>query len=255
MGGTSEWYAEEHGGGSAGPPLVFVHGAGGSRLHWPPNLRRLPRAHTWALDLPGHGKSPPGGEIGIDDFAYGLEGWHARRGLARAVWIGHSMGSAIVLSLALRAPQTVEALILIGSGPRLRVHPSLLERTASAATFDGAVDDILAWSFAPQAAARLTSAARRRMVEAGPDRLHADLAACDAFDVSRRLGEIDVPVLVVVGSGDRMTPPRQSEALCAGLRRARMETIDGAGHMVMQENPTALAAVIQGFVAGLTTEV
>ena len=79
----------------------------------------------------------------------------------------------------------------------------------------------------------------------------ADLTACEAFDVSDRLGEIGAPTLVVVGGRDRMTPPRLAEALCGGLRSARMETIEGAGHMVMLEKPTALAAVIRGFVAEL----
>jgi pimeloyl-ACP methyl ester carboxylesterase len=51
-----------------------------------------------------------------------------------------------------------------------------------------------------------------------------------------------------------MTPPRQAEALRAGLRRARLETVDGAGHMVMLEKATALAAVIRGFAAELSTQ-
>jgi len=42
----------------ARPPLVLVHGAGGTLTHWPPQLRRLPQTAVYALDLPGHGKSP-----------------------------------------------------------------------------------------------------------------------------------------------------------------------------------------------------
>ena len=51
----SEWRGDPRG---KRPPLVLVHGAGGTHLHWPPQLRRLRDTDVYALDLPGHGHSP-----------------------------------------------------------------------------------------------------------------------------------------------------------------------------------------------------
>lgn len=238
---------EEHGGGAAAPPLIFVHGAGGNRLHWPPGIRRLPGRHTFALDLPGHGKSPAGSEQTIEDLASGVLAWQRGLGLARAVVAGHSMGSAIALTLALTEPESLAGLVLIGAGPRLQVNPTLLQQTAQRETFPAAVEQILAWSFAPQAPARLVGQARRSLVAAGPTVLHRDLNACDAFDVTGRLAEVRTPTLIIVGGQDRMTPPRLSEALHQGIAGSRLERIEGAGHMVMLEKPEAVASLLQGY--------
>ena len=238
---------EEHGGGTQAPPLVFLHGAGGSRLHWPPGIRRLPGVHTFALDLPGHGKSAGGGETSIEDLAGRVEDWRRACAVFRPVFVGHSMGSAVALTMALREPEGLTGLILIGAGPRLQVNPVLLEQTERAETFTGAVEQILKWSFAPQASPRLVALARRTMIRAGPALLHRDLQACDAFDVAARLAEVRAPTLIIVGSQDRMTPPRLSQELHQGLVESRLQTIEGAGHMVMLERPEIVGHMLLAF--------
>lgn len=228
-----------------GPPLVFIHGAGGSRLHWPPALRRLPGVRALAVDLPGHGASPPGEESSIEGYAARLGAWQRIVGARPAVLVGHSMGSAIALTLALEGGAA--ALVLVGAGPRLRVNPALLEGTARRESFAEAVGRIVRWSFARAAPRRLVETAQRRMLEVAPAVLHRDLLACDAFDASARLGEIDVPTLIVHGAEDRMTPPALGEELACRLRAARRETIEGAGHMVMLERPEAVARLLLDF--------
>ena len=238
---------EEHGGGTQAPPLVFLHGAGGSRLHWPPGIRRLQGAHTFALDLPGHGRSAAGGEASIEDFARLVADWRRVRAVPRPVLVGHSMGSAVALTVALRETEALAGLILIGAGPRLRVNPILLEQTARADTFTTAVEQILKWSFAPQASPRLVALARRTMIEAGAAVLHRDLQACDAFDVADRLAQVRTPTLIIVGSHDRMTPPRLSQELHQGLVESRLETVESAGHMVMLEQPETVGRMLRAF--------
>lgn len=246
-------FAEEHGGGSTGPPLVLIHGAGGNRLIWPPELRRLTGRRVYAVDLPGHGKSPPVPEVSVDSYADEFEAWRVAHGIGAAVLVGHSMGAAVALTVARRAPSGVAGLVLIGCGPSLPVNPDLLGRTAQVSTFVGAVEDILAWSFAPKASARWIDLVRKRMLEGGPAQLHADLAACNAFDQTDHLGEIVAPSLVIQGSNDRMVRPRQAEALRAGLPQARLAMIEGAGHMVMLENPPAVADLLRAFVTDTGT--
>jgi pimeloyl-ACP methyl ester carboxylesterase len=243
---------EEHGGGALGPPLVFVHGAGGSRLHWPPALRRRAGWHTLSVDLPGHGESPPGDEVSIDSYAHRLRAWWSAVGVGRPVLVGHSMGSSIALTVALEAPETPAALVLVGAAPRLKVNPDLLADAVRPDTFDSAVDRIMKWSFAPQAEARLVERARARLVEAGPGGLSADQTACDGFDVTSRLEEIRLPTLLIVGRMDRMTPPALSDALHAGITGSRLVVVEGAGHMVMLEQPEVVARSVQEFVQDLS---
>ena len=82
------------------PPIVLIHGAGGNHLFWPPGIRRLPGYNTISLDLPGHGKSPGRGRQSIDAYTADILKWIEEIELNRAVFIGHSMGSAIAISRA-----------------------------------------------------------------------------------------------------------------------------------------------------------
>jgi pimeloyl-ACP methyl ester carboxylesterase len=70
-------------------PLVLLHGAGGNHLSWPPELRRLAGFRVYALDLPGHGKSPGRGQQSIEAYLIALRDWMQAVELHRAVFIGH----------------------------------------------------------------------------------------------------------------------------------------------------------------------
>lgn len=242
-------YDEHRGGGppKGHPPLVLLHGSGGNRLHWPPEIRRMDGEDVYALDLPGHGKSNSPPETSIDGYAQRLGAWMAANGIERAILVGHSMGGAIALRGALDMPETVVGLVLVGSGARLRVHPSILEVTSDPARFKEAVDQIHAWAFGPEVPARLVELARKRALETEPQVLHADFLACDAFDLMDRIGEVEAPCLAICGSEDRLTPPKYSRYLVDGMPNAEMALIEGAGHMVMLERPEQVASAIKVF--------
>lgn len=229
------------------PPVVLIHGAGGNHLSWPSEVRRLPGYQVYSIDLPGHGRSGGRGQQSIIAYSQSVLEWLEAVGLHRAVFIGHSMGSAIALQLAIEHSQHVLALGLIGGGARLRVAAELIESTASSTTFHNAIDAIIANSFSPETPAGITDAVTKRMAENRPSVLHADFLACDAFDETERAAEIVQPTLVIVGSEDRMTPVRYSQFLTSALPNARLEIIPGAGHMVMLERPQAVAGVIKPF--------
>jgi pimeloyl-ACP methyl ester carboxylesterase len=86
------------------------------------------------------------------------------------------------------------------------------------------------------------------MAETRPDVLYGDLLACDDFDATARLAKIRQPVRILCGSEDRMTPLRQSQALAAAIPGARVEAIPHAGHMVMIEQPEAVATSLADFI-------
>ncbi len=231
------------------PAVVFIHGAGGNHLYWPSELRRLPGYRVYALDLPGHGKSSGRGQQTIAAYAQCMITWLEGVGLHSAVFVGHSMGAAIVLTLALEFSQHVLGVGLVGAGARLRVSPELLESTASPTTFHNAVERVIANSFSEQTSNRLTELAAQRMLETRPSVLHSDFLACDEFDVTGQIATIRQPAVVICGAEDKMTPPRSAQFLASQLPNAELVMVPEAGHMVMLERPNAVAAALSEFLA------
>jgi pimeloyl-ACP methyl ester carboxylesterase len=229
------------------PPVILLHGAGGTHLYWPFEIRRLGGYHVFALDLPGHGKSVGRGQQSIAGYAAAIRAWLDALQLHRAVFIGHSMGSAVTLTLALDYPDQVIGLGILGGAPRLRVATDILENSASSTTFHNAVEMVVARSFAPQAPQRLVELAGQRMLETRPSVMHGDMLACDLFDETERIGNIQQPALVLCGAEDQMTPVRQSQFLATTLGKAQLVTIPEAGHMVMLEKPVEVATYIGAF--------
>lgn len=229
------------------PAVILLHGAGGTHLSWPYEIRRLAGYHVFALDLPGHGKSVGRGQQSIGGYAGTIKAWMDSLHLHRAVFIGHSMGSAIALILALDYPDQVIGFGVLGGAPRLRVANDVLENCASSTTFHNAVEMIVARSFASQAPQRLVELAGERMLETRPSVLNGDMLACDLFDETERISNIQQPALVLCGVEDQMTPMRQSQFLATALGKAKLVTIPGAGHMVMLEKPVEVAAHIRAF--------
>lgn len=246
---SAELYYHLYEGGEEGakPPVVLIHGAGGTHLYWPSELRRLPGQRVYALDLPGHGKSGGRGQQSIHGYAQTILEWMEATRLHSAVFVGHSMGSAIALTMALDFPQHVLGLGLLGAGARLRVNPTFLEGSASPTTFLQAVDTAVKWSFGPQTDPRLVELATKRMAETRPSVLHGDFIACNEFDVSDRVSEILQPTLVICGSEDKMVPLRHSQYLATAMPKARLEIISSAGHMVMLEQPQGVAQALLNF--------
>lgn len=228
-------------------PLVLIHGAGGSHLSWPSEVRRMTSFRVYALDLPGHGKSQGRGLQSIPAYSEVLLDWMEAAGLYQAIFTGHSMGSAVAIHLALEHPERITGLGLVGAAARLRVNPQILEGTRSSTTFHSAVAAVTGWSFSPQADARLVELAERRMAEVRPSVLHADFLACDSFDETGRLGSITCPTLVICGEDDRMTPRRSAQFLADSIPNAQMAAIPGAGHMVMLEQPQVVANALRDF--------
>ena len=225
--------------------LVFVHGAGGSHLNWPPQLRRLAAANTYALDLPGHGQSEGQGKTSISACADFVAAFLETLGLEKATLVGHSMGGATALDFALRYPEGLAGLVLVGSGARLRVAPAILDGIRQ--DFQAAVRLICDWAFAPDAPEQLKRIGRRQMGQTHPDVLYSDFAVCNAFDVMDRLGEIRCPTLAICGTADRLTAPKYSTYLRDNITGARLVLVEGAGHMVMLEQPETVSQAIAAF--------
>jgi pimeloyl-ACP methyl ester carboxylesterase len=167
--------------------------------------------------------------------------------LSRAVFIGHALGGAIALTLAIDHPQRVAGIGLIATGARLPISSGVLDNSANPATFILAVQSLQELMNTPVTAKLVKDQAYKQLSSIRPSLFHGDLRASDQFDVTTCLGVIRTPVLVVCGTIDQLTPRRLSENLAEKIPGAALQTIDGAGHLVMLEQPRRVAGILSVF--------
>ena len=226
--------------------LIFIHGSGGSKESWHYQTQYFKDAE--ALDLPGH---PDGERIdSIAGYAEWLKAYIDEKGYTDVVLAGHSLGGGIVLQYALTYPEDVKALIPVGSGLRLRVHPFFLK------ALEEAIDDPSQFgTFVDPSYERvdpeLTKILKKRAMENGPAAMLNDMTACDKFDAMDKAGDITVPVLAVCGTDDTMTPPKYSRFMVDHLPNARIAVIEGGTHFMFAEKPEDVNKAIEEFLGSI----
>jgi pimeloyl-ACP methyl ester carboxylesterase len=231
----------------ARPAVIMIHGAGGNNLYWPAEVRRLKDQRIYAIDLPGHGKSQGAGRQSITEYGRCVLDFTEALKIHKAVFVGHSMGGAVALWLGIHHPSRTLGLGLVATAPRMRVSPDILSSSSVAATLPLAIKKTVDLAFGPNADPRIKELAAHRMAEVHYPVLHGDLMACDVFDETNLLGRAKAPTLIVCGSEDRMTPLRYSEAMHSRIKKSQLQVVEGAGHMVMLEQPMAVAAILEQF--------
>jgi pimeloyl-ACP methyl ester carboxylesterase len=159
------------------------------------------------------------------------------------------MGGAIALQAALDRMKGLEALILAGTGAKLKVSPVIFDGIAL--RFKEFAPELVEWMMAKTAGTVLREDVTKDILSTKPSTFASDFRACDAFDIRNRLGEIAAPTLVIVGDDDRLTPLRYSEFLATNIRGAVLKIIHGAGHIAMLEEPVKVNNVIASFLHSL----
>ncbi|MFD8793551.1 alpha/beta fold hydrolase [Streptomyces vinaceus] len=242
---------------SEGIPLVLLHYWGGSRRTWIPVLRHMDLTQPFtAYDQRGWGDSADlPGPYGLDRLADDAQQVLSRLGHDRFVLVGHSMGGKIAQMVAACKPAGLAGVVLVAPAPAAPVGiTELIQDDAShaydsEATVAAGIDQILTHR-------ELADELRRQVIE---DSLRAGSEARLEWprrgmvqDVSAGVGDIDVPVLVLAGSHDKIDPPGVlSSHLLPTIRTARLEVLDGAGHLSPLEVPDQVAAHIAAFTASL----
>ncbi len=229
-------------GGSETAPIVLVHGFGGDLNTWLFNQTELAETHAvYALDLPGHGRS--GKDVGAGDLATlsgALGAFLDALGIGRAHLVGHSLGGAVALELALGRPEAVASLTLIASaglGPEI-----------NGAYIDGFIaagrrkemKAVLQMLFAdPQAVGRdmVEEVLRYKRLDGVEAALRGIAGAVfpggrQGTVLAGRLAELAQPVQVIRGREDRILPLAQAEGLPANVA---VTMIENAGHMPQME--------------------
>lgn len=227
--------------------LLFVHGAGGSGAVW--HYQRERFADCDAVTLPGHPDGTPASSI--DEYRDWLHGYISGKQYGKVVLAGQSMGGGIALSYALAYPDEVEALVLISTGARLRVNPAFLGLLSDNAGRDPS------WyrDVALPMYAGVEPGVRDRLLDLQcslPVSVHlTDFICCDRFDVMDRVAGIHVPVLIISGDADVMTPLKYSRYLAERIPGSCLAVIPGGGHLVFLQKPEEVNSEIDRFVRGL----
>jgi pimeloyl-ACP methyl ester carboxylesterase len=236
--------------------IVFIHGAAFDHSVWQWQSRYF--AHhgftVLAPDLPAHGRSPGHARESIEAMADWVAAFIENAGLERAALVGHSMGSLVALQCALAHPQRVAKLALVGTSLPMAVGEAFLAAAHDdspagldmEAVWGHSRNAMLATSAVPGLA--LVGASRQLNGRARAGLLHTDLAACAAWPApaAEKLAQLAMPILVVAGKRDQMTPFRTGEAAARALPNARLELLD-AGHSMMTEAPRDLLRALRGF--------
>jgi 2-succinyl-6-hydroxy-2,4-cyclohexadiene-1-carboxylate synthase len=232
--------------------FVLAHGFTQSARSWTTFERllesRLPEATTIAVDLPGHGDAEPPADLDLWSSADLL----ADQG-GPGVYVGYSMGGRVALHTALAHPAVVERLVLIGATAGID-DPD--ERAARRAADERLADHIEAigvstfideWLANPLFAGLTDATAQRAdRLRNSPARLAASLRATGTGTQTPlwdRLGEIECPVLVLVGEHDAKFT-ELGRRLVDGLAQADLVVVPGAGHSVHLEQPDATVDAI-----------
>lgn len=230
--------------------IVFLHGAGGSHHTFRDQWAGLKGPMRLVIpDLPGHGGSAGSPRESVEAYAAWLVDFLKEVGIDRFLLAGHSMGGAIALQAALGGIKGLEALVLLGTGARLRISPAIFEGIGG--RFREFAPELVGWMTSAASSDVLRDDITGDVLSTRPATFLSDFHACNGFDVMNRLDAIRVPTLVVNGDDDRLTPLKYGEYLAANIPGAVLKIIHGAGHLAMLEKPTEVNAVIAAFVHSL----
>ena len=256
-----------------GPPIVFVHGLGGSWQNWLENMPRLAELghRAIALDLPGFGASPmPPWEISIPRYGEFLGDFCAQLDVGACTLVGNSMGGFVAAEVAVGEPEWVERLVLVSSAgishAKMRREPVLAGARVSAAA-----NPLLFRLDLPA----MRRPGLRKLAFGGilrhPDMVRRELlveflssalgapgflpavAALTGYDLLDRLERIRVPTLVVWGRDDLVVPASDAAGFIDRIPDSRLVVFDDCGHVPMAERPVRFNRLLEQFCADPST--
>lgn len=226
--------------------LIFIHGSGCSKNVWDQQLSFFDG--SIALDLPGR----PSGEPleSATELAQWLIDYITDHALENVVLVGHSLGAAVVMQSALLNDRNIKGIVLIGSGARLKVIPQLITSLSALADQSASIPD----SFL-QANQHIPEPFKTNINEAikknGARIMLNDFKVCDKFDVMDQLASLHLPVKIIVGEKDIMTPVKYASFLHERIDQSELMVIEGGTHMVFAEKAALVNEQIEAFIASL----
>lgn len=239
-----------------GPWLTLSHSLACRLEMWDEEVRRLSERFTvLAFDARGHGRSSaPPVDYTLDMIADDIVGLLDHVGAEKTHWVGLSMGGIFGLTTALKYPKRFSSLVLADTGSKLSDESvqAFKDRVATvrAGRMEAIVQPTLKRWFTDAVRERRTELMARvaEWIRNTPLEGYAGVsAAIPTIDVTHRLHEIDIPVLVIVGADDRAMPLALSQTLVKNLPDAELVVIADAGHLSNLEQPDRFYEALERF--------
>lgn len=241
---------------SPGEPVVLVHAIGCDHHMWDALEKALaPQFRVIRVDVRGHGASPvPQRPYGLDELADDVLAVLDRLDIAKAHWVGLSMGGMIGQAFAIDHGDRLGRLAIANTtssyGPEGRkmweARAKAVEEGGMAAIKDMAMNRYFSDEFRT-AHPQVVEAVAQRFLATPPQ---GYIGCCDAIaelDFTADLRSIHARTLVIAGERDAGTPPSMSEAIVARITGARLAVIPGAAHLSAVEKPGEFDALVRDF--------
>lgn len=243
-------------------PVVLLHGFPFNRSMWGAQVEALSETHRVITpDLRGHGESETGaGAATMEEAAQDIAALLDELNIKRASVAGLSMGGYVALAFYRMFPERVRALVLADTRAQADTEEArrTREETAARALEEGMstiADSMLPKLLAPATHERkpeVVARVREMILKTKPEGAAAALRGMAVRrDQTEFLPEIKVPVLILVGSEDAITPPADSRAMHGRIEGSRLEIIEGAGHVSNLERPEEFNRALVSFLGGL----
>jgi pimeloyl-ACP methyl ester carboxylesterase len=229
------------------PTIVLLHGAGGSLLSWPVNIRRLPGYRVLALDLPGHGKSGGIAFQKTEDYQLAMTRFLREVGVFSMVIVGHSLGSAIAMKYTMNNPDQVKGLVLLSAAVRFSIPADIFQTVADAETYPIGLSFIRQRFFSPGTPVRLRNRIMSSLEKQRSTILYSDFLSASDVDFKKSASLIVCPSLIACGKQDLITPPTICRKLGNLIHDAEFIDIPAAGHMLPLEQPAAVTNGLRHF--------
>jgi pimeloyl-ACP methyl ester carboxylesterase len=248
-----------------GQRLVFLHGLSGSISTWQMVMGELAdRYRVAAIDLPGHGQSdkpdPSTFDYAVPSFANSIAAAIRNANLGPAIVVGHSLGGAVALQLALEHADSVLGLVLVNSaGLGSEISPDLLA-LMDQEPGPGTARALLQLFFEDQALVLdrgVDEMAQGQLSEGGWKAQRATAAAAfssngQTIDALNRLSEITTPTLILWGAKDRLMPVDHAIHAAGMMPDATLKLLPAIGHVPQVEAATAVSHAIDRFARSLS---
>ncbi|MFD9320338.1 alpha/beta fold hydrolase [Streptomyces sp. NPDC060053] len=241
------------------PVLLLIHGSASSSRSWNALVPLLATLHrVIRVDLPGHGRSaePVGGDYAIPEQGHRIGRALDQLGVAHALVVGHSSGGYAATALAERRPDLVTALSLINTGPGMDAFIAPGPTTFDPAQWpptDEQIRRFASTGFRPgyEVPQELVDELRGMTYRAVVAAMQASTAYLNQRALPDRLTVLGKPLQVIFGDQDRRWRP-SSAADYRVVPGAKVESLPGAGHTPILEDPQRTAALLLSFAASHT---
>ena len=239
-----------------GKPVILLHGWLGSWRLWQSTMEALaPNYRLYAIDFWGFGESGKRREnFTVDDFVSLVEQFMARLGIAQAPLVGHSMGGTVSLAAALKNPDRISKVVIIGSpikGSSLAIPLQLAAIPGIArllfwqmGLFTNALNLAAGFMCAqPGFAQLLTSDMNQTTLRS----FFTSISSLKQVDLSSQIASLKMPVMGMFGGRDNIVSPRQAKLLQQALPSSRLAWYPAARHFVMLDEGSAFIADLKNF--------